>query len=69
VIFAVGSNVTASFAVFEDNRKLGLGAGVLTASAGSRVAFSHTQFLGNVADNQMGLQNHGDVLGLRNHTP
>jgi hypothetical protein len=55
VIFAVGSNVTASFAVFEDNRNLGLGAGVLTASAGSRVAFSHAQFLGNFADNQMGL--------------
>ena len=69
VIFAAASNVTVSFAHFEQNRNLGLGAGVLMASAGSRVAFSHAQFLGNVADNQMGLQNHGDVLGLRNHTP
>ena len=55
VIFAAASNVTVSFARFEQNRNLGLGAGVLAASAGSRVAFSHAQFLGNVADNQMGL--------------
>ena len=55
VIFAAASNVTVAFARFEQNRNLGLGAGVLTASAGSRVAFSHAQFLGNAADNQMGL--------------
>jgi hypothetical protein len=55
VVYAVTSNATFLFARFEDNRNLGLGAGVLVASAGSSVAFSHSQFLGSVADNQMGL--------------
>jgi hypothetical protein len=56
VVFATASNMSFSFVRFEENRNLGLGTGVLAAAAGSRVAFSHAQFLGNVAENQMGLQ-------------
>ena len=50
VIFAVGSNVTASFVLFADNRNLGQGAGVIAASAGSRVAVSHSQFTGSYVE-------------------
>jgi hypothetical protein len=67
VIFAVGSNITASFAMFKESRNLGQGAGVIAASAGSRVAFSHAQFLGNVADNQMGLL--GQKISAIGHWP
>jgi hypothetical protein len=66
VIFAAGSNVTASFVIFADNRNLGQGAGVIAASAGSRVAFSHAQFLGNFADNQMGFQKESSRKGTIN---
>jgi hypothetical protein len=56
VVFAVASNASFLFARFELNRNLGLGAGVLTASARSRVVFSHAQFLDNFAEDQMGLR-------------
>jgi hypothetical protein len=55
VVFAAASNATISLALFEKNQNLGLGAGVLSASGGSRVAFSHAQFLSNFVENQMGL--------------
>jgi hypothetical protein len=55
IAFATGSNVTFSFVRFEGSRNLGLGAGVLVAMDGSRVEFSHSQFLGSFVENQMGL--------------
>jgi hypothetical protein len=55
VIFAVASNASFDFARFEQSRNLGLGAGVLSAAAGSRVAFSHSHFRSSFAENQMGL--------------
>jgi hypothetical protein len=55
VIFAVGSNATIDFSLFENNRNLGLGAGVVAASAGSRIAVSNSEFRGTVVDNQNGV--------------
>jgi hypothetical protein len=55
VIFAVNSTVSVSSSVFKLNRNLGLGAGVITASSGSRVVLSHSQFLGNLVENRKGL--------------
>jgi hypothetical protein len=54
VIFAVNSNATFSFARFEQSRDLGRGAGVLAAAAGSCVVVSHSQFLRNFVEDQMG---------------
>jgi hypothetical protein len=55
VAFVVSSNASFSFARFETNRNVGLGAGVLAASAGSRVVFSNSELLGNVVNNEMGV--------------
>ena len=49
-MYAAGSNVTASFVLFEENRNIGHGAGVIAASAGSRIAVSHSQFLGSYVE-------------------
>jgi hypothetical protein len=64
VIFMDSSNATFSFARFEQSRNLGRGAGVLGASAGSRVEVSHSQFLSNFVENQMGVnpQHHSNIL-------
>jgi hypothetical protein len=56
VVFAVGSNISASTVLFARNRNLGLGAGVIAVSSGSHVDVSNSQFLGNHVENRQGIK-------------
>ena len=49
------SNVSLAFVKFKKNRCLGLGTGVLAVSDRSHVTDSHSHFIENFIDNQMGL--------------
>eukprot|EP01043_Picozoa_sp_COSAG02_P018545 COSAG02_NODE_868_length_16360_cov_12.608204_8_plen_1642_part_00 len=59
-IFSESSNVTIDGSVFDSNRNLGLGAGVLYASVGSTVAVVHTQFMGSTVKNEFNLNSPDD---------
>ena len=49
------SNASLTFVKFENSQNLGLGAGVLAVTDRSRMALSHSHFIGSFIENRMGL--------------